>query len=276
MSEDDTTVVNTSADQEATASTDSTTDEYKEPEATDTSEETDESEAEDTEQSEDTDDDTQSDEIEQEDQEQHKGAEARKQQLNTEIRDLVATRNQLQQQVESLNSQAYPTNTPDELLNEVNPATGEYYNQLEAQVEIMRQERELERYNAQVVNTQMAIDTDAQRALQDFPRFDPQSPEYDKEAASNVAQILQSALQYDQRTGQLIGSNIPIYQLYQSHELAAQSSARRAEIKGQKSTEKMISSADRPTGGAGKPTPFNKLGSIADMEAQLRKKGHDV
>lgn len=273
-------VVNISADEQATAPTESTEVENNESEVTDSSyesESTQETDSSESDESEATDEsDATTDETEGDDsQERPRGAEARKQQLNTEIRDLVAQRNQIAAQVEQLNAQAYQVATAESLLDEVNPKTGEYYSQLEAQVESMRQERELERYNTYVANTQFAIETEAQRALQDFPRFNPDSPEFDAETAEEVAQILSGALQYDQNTGQLVGSTIPIYQLYKSYDRAAQASAKRAEIKGQKSAEKMMSSADRTSGGQGKTTSFEKL-SLSEMEARLRKKGVDV
>ena len=184
-----------------------------------------------------------------------KGAEARKEQLqneiselegeldseptdpNTEIRSLVAHRNELKRQVEQRNAEVYKPASVDELLDQINPETQEYYNKLEATVESMRQQQEVDRYNSQVADSQFTLETESQQVLKDFPMFNPKSPEYDKESALEVAEILKASLIVDPNTQEIIGSNISPYKLYKSHARAAQSSARKAEIKGQKATE---------------------------------------
>lgn len=213
-------------------------------------------------------------ETETEDRPQSKG-EQRRDSLNAEIRDLVAQRNQIRQQVEQLNAQAYKAPTVDDLLDTVNPETGDYYNRLEAQVEAMRQEREIERYTNQVADSRFALGAETQRALEDFPMFDSNSPDYNAELAQEVDQILGSSLRYDERTNQVIGSAISPYQLYKSYAVAARQSAAKAEVKVKKDTAKMMTNADRPTGGKGTVKPFGKM-TTKQMEAELRRKGHDV
>src|SRR5690606_34821861 len=118
----------------------------------------------------------------------------------------------------------------DELLEQVNPDTGEYYNRLEAQFEAMRQEREVEKYNNQVADTRLALGHESQKALQDFPMFDETSEEYNAELAKEVDQVLAQSLRFDERTGQVIGSAISPYQLYKSYAMAAKQSAAKAEV----------------------------------------------
>lgn len=259
----DTTVATTDETASSTAdnaaSADESTQDTTEAEQTDESTDSEESDAEA---------DTQADEPK-------KGADARKEQLNTEIRDLVAQRNVLRQEVERINAQVYQPATVEDLLNQENPATGEYYNRLEAEVESMRQERDVEKYNNHVAESRLTMTTEAQRALSDFPMFDQSSPDYDGEVAAEIDAILPSLLEFDPNTGQLIGSKVSIYQLYKSHAKAADAKARKAEITAQRNAEKQLSNADKVTGGKGTTKPFDKL-STTEMASYLRKKGHDV
>lgn len=233
---------------------------------------------------------TEQSETEETDAEQPKTrADARKEQLNgqiedanREIRDLVAQkreifaqREQLRQEVEQSISQAYKPATAEELLEQVNPDTGEYYNRLEAQLESLRQEREVERYVNQVSSAQQSIQYEAQQALSEFPMFDETSPEYNREIAAEVDAILAKSLQFDPNTGQVIGSTISPYQLYKSHAVAAKASALKAETTAQRNVEKMLNNSDPTTGGKGTTVPFEKM-SLAQQEKYLRDKGHDV
>jgi len=207
--------------------------------------------------------------------EPHTKADQRKEQLNTEIRDLVAQRNQLKTQVEQMNQEAYKVPSEQDLQNEINPDTGEYYTTLEAKLTRMEQQQQLREYTEKVTENQLTISTEAQRALHDFPIFDQNSPEYNREIAEQVDQILQQNLIIDQKTGQIIGSRISPYQLYKSYDVATKATARKAQIQGQKSVEKMMATSDISTGGKGAEKPFAKM-SVAEQEAYLRKKGPDV
>lgn len=164
-------------------------------------------------------------------------AEDRKQQLNTEIRDLVSQRNALKSEVEQLNSQVYQPATEQELQEQG-------MSQLEAKVEAMRQQQELERYTSQVADAQLTIESESQRVLSDFPIFNPDSDQYKADIAAQASQLLQANLVYDQNTGQVIGSNVSPYQLYQTLAQTYQASQAEGQIQGQKATEKMLASAD--------------------------------
>lgn len=202
-------------------------------------------------------------------------ADKRKADLNSEIRDLVSQRNQLKQEVEAVNREAYKVPSEQDLQNEINPDTGEYYTSLEAKLVRMEQQQQLRDYTERVTESQLTLSTEAQRALQDFPIFDEKSPVYDKELAKEVDEILQENLIVDQKTGKIIGSRVSPYKLYKSYDVATKAAARKAQIKGQKSVEKMMATADISTGGKGAEVPFAKL-SLSDKQAYLRKKGHDV
>lgn len=170
-------------------------------------------------------------------------AEERKQQLNNEIRDLVSQRNALRDEVQRRNSEVYQPATENELQEQgLSPEM--------AAIEAMKQERELERYNNQVAEAQLTLGSEASRAIRDFPMFDASSPEYKPEIAARVDKLLGSNLVFDPNTGQVIGSNVSPYELYQSFAEAARLSAEAGQIKGQKATEQMLSRSDSTSNAA--------------------------
>lgn len=171
-------------------------------------------------------------------------AEERKAQLNTEIRDLVSQRNALRKEVEQANSEVYQPATEDELTEQVNPDTGENYTRLEAKLEEMRQAQEIERYNSQVAEAQLTLGSESERVLNDFPIFNPDSEQYDKELAEEAAGLLEANLVIDPNTEQVIGSNVSPYQLYKTLAKAHGISAVKGQLKGQQATERQLANVD--------------------------------
>ena len=163
---------------------------------------------------------------------------------NTQIRDLVSARNAIREAVEQVNNQVYQPQSEEDLVNEVNPDTGDYYNPLEAKIKAMEQREQAREYNAQVADAQLTIQTEAQRALQDFPMFDEKSPEYDAAIASQVDALAERSLIRDPNTGLIVGTNQSLYQLYKTVADANRAAITKGEIKGQAATEKMLSNAD--------------------------------
>lgn len=206
----------------------------------------------------------------------NKGAETRKKQLNTEIRDKVAERNALKREIEELNRQKYQLKshddlpTVDQLLSEVNPDTGDYFTRTEAQLLLLQAERELdqqarqlEAYNNQLVESNMALINEAEQALRDFPMFDQNSEEYDKDLAERADQLLNGAIVRDPKTGRIIGSQVSLYALYSTIAHAAGVAKTRGEIAGKKAAQKMMASTDIVGGtnapsGATDDDPFAK------------------
>lgn len=175
-------------------------------------------------------------------------AEARKQQLNTEIRDLVAKRNELKVEVEKANAEVYQPATSEELVEQG-------MTELEAKVEAMRQEQEMDKFNSRVAEAQLTISHEADKVLTDFPIFNPESNTYDEELATEAAQLLEANLIKDPNTNQVIGSNVSPYQLYKTFARAAGISATKGQIQGQKNTEKMLANADAPSGATKQKAP---------------------
>lgn len=164
-------------------------------------------------------------------------AEERKTQLNTEIRDLVAQRNALRTEVEKQNAEVYQVATEDELVEGGMTA-------IEAKVEAMRQEREMEKFNTSVADAQLTISSESDRVLRDFPLFNPESDSYDKELAEEASGHLQSMLIIDPNTDQVIGSNGSVYQYYKTLARASGISTAKGQMQGQKDTQQMLANAD--------------------------------
>ncbi len=227
-----------------------------------------------------------------------RGAEKRKEQLkgeiqdlqkqagidpNTEIRDLVSVRNALKQHVEQANAKAYRPATEQQLLDQINPDTGDYYSPLEARVKVMGDSQQMSAYNDRVAETQLVLGNEAERALRDFPMFDPMpdaqgnptNPNYRADIAAMVDNIMATSLVFDPNTGQVIGSSQRPYQLYQAfHETYAQSTTD-GRLQGQRATEQMLASADN-VGGAPQPSKGFDSMTLDEKRAYLRAKGHDV
>lgn len=182
-------------------------------------------------------------------------ADERKAQLNTEIRDLVATRNTLRDEVAKVNSEVYQAPTEQELIEEgMSPS--------DAKVEALERRLELRDYNDSVAEAQLTLESESERVLKDFPIFNPESEDFDKDLAAEVAEIMQSNLVLDPNTGQVRGSNVSTYKLYKTFATAAQSSATQGRIKGQQDTEKMLANADPSSNAA---PPKAKVDPLMDL-----------
>lgn len=225
-----------------------------------------------------------------------RGKEARQEQLerdldeeNRAIRELVARRNEARayrQQLEQEQAQQYqetppemqnqPLPTLEQIMQTENPETGDFFTEFEAKAVLqnlqlqqqlvdIQQAQEQAAYEAQVSASISGMSSDAERALKDFPEFDPESDEYDPELDADVNEFLQGMLIYD-NAGNIVGSRESIYQLYQSFHKA----------RGEKPKRTVINDAgDFRGSGARVEKPFEKM-STKEMEAYLRRKGHDV
>lgn len=206
-----------------------------------------------------------------EEQEQPSKADARKEQLNTEIRDLVAMRNQIKAEVEAYNAEVYKPASVDELTQQVNPDTGDYYSTLEAKIEAMEQAQQVERYNNQVAEARLSLTTEAQRAVSDFPIFDADSSDYIPQLAAQVDQRLQNALVFDPKTKQLVGSRESPYTIYKTAYDAYRIGQAQAASRGQQAVTRMMNQADIPTNA---PAPKStRDDSKLDADAYAAKHG---
>lgn len=196
-------------------------------------------------------------ETESENTEKPSPAEQRKTQLNAEIRDLVARRNSIREQVTKDNSETYQPATEEDLVKEgMEPA--------EAKVEALRQEIEMREFNNQVAEAQLTIESESNRVLSDFAWANPDSDSFNEQLATEAGQLLESNLIVDPNTGQVIGSNISPYQLYKTLDRAAGISSTDGRLKAQKDTEKMLAAADTSSSTAPAKKPEDPLGKLWD------------
>lgn len=188
-------------------------------------------------------------------------ADRRKDQLNTEIRDMVAQKNQLAKELEqyqqlaaNLQQQQAQERLPqnvEEYLNEINPDTGEYFTPQEAQLNLMAQklqqmetERQQERHIAEVRTHQAEFTNEIDKVLRDFPEFDAESDKFNPELSERMDAILQANLIIDPVTRQPIGSHTPLYQLYKTISDSTQLGSRLGAQQQQRANSKMLQSVD--------------------------------
>lgn len=168
----------------------------------------------------------------------------------------------LEQEIARLKMQESQLASEQELLNEINPDTGEPYTIQEIERISFQQAREAQqqslaqqRYSLEVQQNQQIMQNEAAKALQEFSMFDPKpdangnptNPEYDAEALMQADQLLGQSLIFDEN-GTLVGSRLSPYQIYKSIADSANRAATRAKTIGQaeaqRATEKMLANAD--------------------------------
>lgn len=209
------------------------------------------------------------------------------QQLANERNEAQAEAARVRAQLEQYRVREAQVAREQELSNEVNPETGEYYTPTEIERLAFQQSKEQQaqsvaeqRYELEVQDVQFQLRDEATRALTDFPMFDEDSPDYDEELAASADELLGAniVVETDQQgkpTGRIIGSNVSPYKIYQTVAKAAEKSRVAGQIKGQQATERMLASVDGTGSSQKGETSFEKL-STAEMAARLRKAGHDV
>ena len=168
-------------------------------------------------------------------------AENRKQQLNQEIRELVATRDKTRREVENLNSQYYKPASVEELVNNG-------MDENEARFERMNQELALRDYTAQVTETTNTVNTEVLQVFSDFPQFDPESSEYDKELAAETAQTYKeiAGIREDPNTGHIVDVKVLPYNFYKYVASIQKKSQTRGEVSARKNVEKQFATAENP------------------------------
>lgn len=198
------------------------------------------------------------------------------------FRQTINERNELRQKKAELEAKMAQFATEQDLVNETNPETGEYYTPQEIERISWLQSREAqaeranqELYATQVHDNQLAINEEAVQVTKDFPLLDPNSKDYVPEIGTHYVEALNDSLIYVLPDGQqtnrstLLANNInPETQAtlvgYSTspHKLAklAADAFNRAKAQGetlgqakaQKANEKMLANVDVPSGVPGK------------------------
>jgi len=127
-----------------------------------------------------------------------------------------------------------------------------------AQVEALRQSVELDRIVNQLTELNATVNSDANAVLRDFPIFDPQSKDYDKQFTESVANLYMeiSNFQVDEKNGIIVNASYPLYKFYEAFAGARSSGMKLAAVEGQKAAEQQLSASETPSseGEATKPT----------------------
>ena len=153
-----------------------------------------------------------------------------------------------------------------------NPETGDFFTEFEAKAVLqnlqlqqqlvgMQQAQEQAAYEAQVSASISGMSSGAERALKDFPEFDPESDEYDPELDADVNEFLQGMLIYD-NAGNIVGSRESIYQLYQAFHKS----------RGRTNKKKVISGGADVLGSGKASKTFDKM-SQKERRAKLIREG---
>ena len=176
-----------------------------------------------------------------------KGAEARKEQLQSEIRELVSKRNELRQQITDTNAQVYQPKTAEELVDEG-------YDPAMARVEALEQRTQMAEFNAYVSDLNASLNTEALRVMSDFPVFDPESPQFDKSLSQRAEAVYRQAaqIQVDPNTGLTVQANALPYDIYKAFAETAQSGSQTGAVQGQRAAEKNLAAADTVSSAAPK------------------------
>lgn len=183
-----------------------------------------------------------------------RSAEARKQELSQEIRQLASQKRDLAQEVARLNAEVYQPQTVEELVEAGEDPT-------EARVIALEQRTQMAEYNAFVSDLNSSINAESLQVMADFPVFDSQSESYDPTLAARAAAVWQKAagMKTDEKTGLVTQANVLPYEIYKAFAETAQSSVKNGQAAGQKAAEKMMAAAETPSLAAPKqaaPDPF--------------------
>lgn len=181
-------------------------------------------------------------------------AEKRKEDLNREIRELNATRNQLRNDVATENAKYYQAPTAEELI-----AQGT--DPVEARFKALEQRTEVAEYTAHVSDLNANLNQQSLQVLADFPIFDPKSSDYNEAIAAQANTLYKqvSGAQTDENTGLVNNINVMPYQIYKTIADTFQASAESGAVAGQRSAEKMLAAADGPSSAPPKQAKVDPL-----------------
>jgi hypothetical protein len=214
--------------EQETTPAESSTEENKETEQAETTEETESTESEDS-------GDTTDEETEETTEDKPKA----KNNAQDRIRGLVSEKRALQKEVERLTAMAYQPKTAQQLQEEGMDETA-------AQVEALRQENAVKDYTSHVVELTNDLNMESLQVMQDFPVFNPNSPEYDKDFAEEVGQkyLHMSGIETDPRTGNIVKANVLPYEYYETMANVHSRGLTKGQISGKKAAEKQLASTE--------------------------------
>lgn len=180
---------------------------------------------------------------------------------------------ELNRQIAELQAKQAQFANEQDLLNEINPDTGDYYTPQEVERMSWQQQREAmaertkqEIQQLQIQQTQQAISGEAQEVVNQFPLLNPDSKEFNQDIATKFDDLLADNLIFalpdgrtatgsilkangiDPSTQTLVGANISPYKLAKTISDAYMGARSQGEVLGQanaqRAAERMASNAD--------------------------------
>lgn len=175
---------------------------------------------------------------------------------------------ELKEQLTQIHNQVYGPPTAAELEEEgLSPEM--------AHVQALEKRLEVQEYTNKVYESQMGLSNESAQVIQDFPIFDPDSPNFDPDIAASAAVALEKVLIRDPNVaeidpatgrptglGQIIGSHASPYEIYKPIADAYAKSQLAGEIKGRKAADQMLSQVDTPPSATPKETKKDPLSEI--------------
>jgi hypothetical protein len=172
----------------------------------------------------------------------------------------IQERQRTQQQVAAQLDETYGPKTQDQLMEEGMDAQA-------AQIEALRSEIAYKEARARVAELNAGLQADAVNVENDFPVFNPKSPDYDEDFAQMVQKSYATAarLQTDESGKIVLNAEIPLYDYYQQMANIYSRGASKGTQQGQTEALQMLSRTEDVGGGA----PSKTGDSLADLEERL-------
>lgn len=174
-------------------------------------------------------------------------------------RQRVIDRQRTRQEVAKQLDQTYGPKTEDDLIEEgLDP--------VQAQLEALRQEMQYKEQRTQIAELNAGLQAEAVNVTNDFPVFNPNSPDYDPEFAGIVEQQYKQAarLQLDDN-GIVVNADVPLYDYYQQMATIYNRGTERGQKQGQQEYQQMMSRTENPGGSSS----TSKGDSLQDLEDRI-------
>lgn len=174
-------------------------------------------------------------------------------------RQRIAERQRTRQEVAKQLDQTYGPKTEDDLIEEgLDPA--------QAQIEALRQEMNYARQRTEIAELNAGLQAEAVNVTNDFPVFNPKSPDFDPEFAGIVEQQYKQAarLQLDDN-GIVVNADVPLYDYYQQMATIYNRGTERGAKQGQQEYQQMMSRTENPGGSSSS----SKGDSLQDLEDRI-------
>lgn len=155
------------------------------------------------------------------------------------IRSLANENRALKQQVEALNAQVYQPQSVEQLQEEGLSET-------DAKIEALRQEQLIDKANSHITALNSDLNMEALQVTHDFPIFDPDSKDYNKDFAEMVAQeyMTASGMTTDPNTNLITQARVLPYDFYKSYARTYELGQKKGAIAGKRDYERTANAAD--------------------------------